>query len=208
MTVGDTASAREIYEFGPFRIDPERAMLLRAGQPVPLTPKTFQILLVLVRRSQEVVTKDDLMKAVWPDTFVEEANLSRSIFMLRKALGETPRTTATSSRSPAADIDWSSAYGWYRRRPPALRQRRTRASTFRSGKTGAEAVPPLGRVAVDGSSRRVSRVAASDTASDREGHGHPRRLLEFNWRPGVRRNLAAGYGRSTRTVAVPQPGFG
>ncbi len=56
---------------------------------VPLTPKTFQILLVLVRHGKEVVTKDDLMKTVWPDTFVEEANLSRNIFMLRKALGET-----------------------------------------------------------------------------------------------------------------------
>ncbi len=56
---------------------------------VPLTPKTFQILLVLVRHGQEIVTKDDLMKTVWPDTFVEEANLSRNIFMLRKALGET-----------------------------------------------------------------------------------------------------------------------
>src|SRR6202035_1120054 len=53
--------------------------------------KTFQVLLVLVRHSKEVVTKDDLMKMVWPDTFVEEANLSRNIFLLRKALGETPQ---------------------------------------------------------------------------------------------------------------------
>lgn len=82
-------SGRELYEFGPFRVDAQREILLRAGEPVPLTPKTFQILLVLVRHSQEVVTKDDLMKEVWPDTFVEEANLSRNIFMLRKALGES-----------------------------------------------------------------------------------------------------------------------
>jgi eukaryotic-like serine/threonine-protein kinase len=80
---------RELYEFGPFRVDPEKETLLRAGESVPLTPKTFQILLVLIRSSKEVVTKDDLMKTVWPDTFVEEANLSRNIFMLRKALGET-----------------------------------------------------------------------------------------------------------------------
>jgi DNA-binding winged helix-turn-helix (wHTH) protein/tetratricopeptide (TPR) repeat protein len=70
-------------------VDAEKETLLRAGEPVPLTPKTFQILLVLVRHSQEIVTKDDLLKAVWPDTFVEEANLSRTIFMLRKALGES-----------------------------------------------------------------------------------------------------------------------
>jgi len=81
----------ELYEFGPFRVDSDREVLLREGQPVPLTPKTFQILLVLVRHSKEVVTKDDLMQMVWPNTFVEEANLSRNIFMLRKALGETPQ---------------------------------------------------------------------------------------------------------------------
>ena len=81
--------ARELYEFGPFRVDPEKETLLRAGESIPLTPKTFQVLLVLIRNSKEVVTKDDLMKTVWPDTFVEEANLSRNIFMLRKALGET-----------------------------------------------------------------------------------------------------------------------
>ncbi len=81
--------AKELYEFGPFRVDPEKETLLREGEPIALTPKTFQILLVLIRHTEEVVTKDDLMKAVWPDTFVEEANLSRNISMLRKALGET-----------------------------------------------------------------------------------------------------------------------
>jgi eukaryotic-like serine/threonine-protein kinase len=84
-------SAKEIYEFGPFRVDAERDLLLRSGEPVALTPKTFQILLVLVRSGTAGVSKDDLMKAIWPDTFVEEANLSRNIFMLRKALGESPR---------------------------------------------------------------------------------------------------------------------
>ena len=83
--------AKQLYEFGPFRVDPEKETLLREGEPVALTPKTFQILLVLIRHNEEVVTKDDLMKTVWPDTFVEEANLSRNIFMLRKALGETPQ---------------------------------------------------------------------------------------------------------------------
>jgi eukaryotic-like serine/threonine-protein kinase len=81
--------AKELYEFGPFRVDPEKETLFRAGEFVPLTPKTFQILLVLIRNSNEVVTKDDIMKTVWPDTFVEEANLSRNVFMLRKALGES-----------------------------------------------------------------------------------------------------------------------
>ena len=87
MSASEDQRAKELYEFGPFRVDPEKETLFRAGESVPLTPKTFQILLVLVRNSKEVVTKDDLMKTVWPDTFVEEANLSRNIFMLRKALG-------------------------------------------------------------------------------------------------------------------------
>ena len=78
------------YEFGPFRVNPEKQVLLRDGEPVPVTPKIFETLLVLVRHSREDVSKDDLMKELWPDSFVEEANLSQNIFMLRKALGDTP----------------------------------------------------------------------------------------------------------------------
>jgi len=89
MAASGTHIAREWFEFGSFRMDPAKQVLLRAGEPVPLTPKAFQLLLALVRRSDEVVSKDDLIKAVWPDTFVEETNLTRNIFALRKALGET-----------------------------------------------------------------------------------------------------------------------
>src|SRR5579863_5342783 len=91
MPVSDTGTGRELYEFGPFRVDAEREVLLRSDDPVALPPKAFQVLLVLIRHRQEVVTKDDLMKEVWPDTFVEETNLSRNIFLLRKALGESPQ---------------------------------------------------------------------------------------------------------------------
>lgn len=89
MATSESQTGEEVYEFGPFRVEAARERVFRAGESIPLTPKTFQILLVLLRRGNEVVTKDDLMKTVWPDTFVEEANLSRNIFMLRKALGET-----------------------------------------------------------------------------------------------------------------------
>jgi Tol biopolymer transport system component/DNA-binding winged helix-turn-helix (wHTH) protein len=91
MAAGTNQPAKQLYEFGPFRVDPEKELLLREGETVPLTPKTFQILLVLIRNKQKLVTKDELLKAVWPDTFVEEANLSRNIFLLRKALGESPQ---------------------------------------------------------------------------------------------------------------------
>ena len=91
MAAGTDQSAKQLYEFGPFRVDAEKEILLRGDQAVPLAPKTFQVLLVLMRNKKEVVTKDELMRAVWPDTFVEEANLSRNIFLLRKALGESPQ---------------------------------------------------------------------------------------------------------------------
>jgi DNA-binding winged helix-turn-helix (wHTH) protein/tetratricopeptide (TPR) repeat protein len=90
MSANESQKVKELYEFGPFRVDPEKQVLQREGEFIPLQPKTFQILLVLIPHNQELVTKDDLMKAVWPDTFVEEANLSRNVFMLRKALGERP----------------------------------------------------------------------------------------------------------------------
>ena len=78
-----------VYEFGPFRMDPEKQVLLRDGQLIAVTPKTFETLLVLVRRGREVVSKEELLKEIWPDSFVEEANLSQHISKLRKALGDT-----------------------------------------------------------------------------------------------------------------------
>ena len=79
---------KELYEFGPFRLDPAKRILLRDNHPVPLQMKAFETLLVLVRHSEQVVLKDDLMKAVWPNTFVEESNLAQNIFVLRKTLGQ------------------------------------------------------------------------------------------------------------------------
>jgi eukaryotic-like serine/threonine-protein kinase len=83
---------RIFYEFDTFRIDPEERVLSQAGTPISLTPKAFEILVVLVQHSERVVLKDDLMKQLWPDSFVEEANLTQNIFMLRKALGESGRS--------------------------------------------------------------------------------------------------------------------
>ncbi|MGA3089686.1 MAG: tetratricopeptide repeat protein [Terriglobales bacterium] len=80
---------KTLYEFGPFRIDPEERQLWRGQSPIPLTPKAFETLLILIRSGEQVVLKDDLMKALWPDSFVEESNLTQNIFVLRKALGES-----------------------------------------------------------------------------------------------------------------------
>lgn len=76
------------YEFGPFRVDARERRLLRDGEIVALTPKVFDILLVLVQNSGHIISKDEVMKLVWPNTAVEEGNIARNISTLRKALGE------------------------------------------------------------------------------------------------------------------------
>jgi class 3 adenylate cyclase/tetratricopeptide (TPR) repeat protein len=78
------------YDFGPFRIDVNRRILLRRGERVPLQVKAFDTLLALVERRDRLVEKDDLMEHLWPDTAVQESNLSQQIFTLRRALGENP----------------------------------------------------------------------------------------------------------------------
>jgi DNA-binding winged helix-turn-helix (wHTH) protein/TolB-like protein/Flp pilus assembly protein TadD len=77
------------YEFGRFRLKTAERVLLRDGELVPLTPKVFDILLTLVENGGQLVAKDDLMRRVWPSTFVEEGNLTQNVSLLRKALGET-----------------------------------------------------------------------------------------------------------------------
>jgi len=79
---------KHIYEFGPFRLDATERLLLRDGADVPLTPRVFDLLLVLVEQPGRLLEKDELLKAVWRDTVVEEANLSANISILRKALGD------------------------------------------------------------------------------------------------------------------------
>src|ERR1041385_8999344 len=76
------------YEFGPFQFDLNKLVLTRAGETVPLTPKATDILVRLVSRAGHLVEKDELLREVWPDTFVEEANLTQHIFALRRALGD------------------------------------------------------------------------------------------------------------------------
>ncbi len=80
-----------LYEFGPFRLDPTERLLLRDGHPVPLTPKAFDVLMVLLRHSGHLVEKKELIEAVWPTSFVEEGNLSVMIHALRKAFGSDHR---------------------------------------------------------------------------------------------------------------------
>ena len=83
-----SAPSQDVYEFGDFRLDAGKRLLLRRGEPVPLTPKVFDTLLHLVQHHGKVIAKDDLMHAVWPDTAVEENNLNQNISTLRRVFGE------------------------------------------------------------------------------------------------------------------------
>ena len=83
-----TPSARQVYEFGPFRLDAAKGVLWRGEQAVSLTPRLIEMLLALVENRERVIEKDELMSRLWPDTIVEEANLTVNVSALRKALGQ------------------------------------------------------------------------------------------------------------------------
>lgn len=86
MSSGNPAT--NVYEFGPFRLDLKNRLLLRGERVLPLTPKAFDILLMLVENAGRVVGKEELMKRNWPDTFVGQTTLAQNIFTLRKVLGK------------------------------------------------------------------------------------------------------------------------
>jgi DNA-binding winged helix-turn-helix (wHTH) protein/TolB-like protein/tetratricopeptide (TPR) repeat protein len=79
----------KFYEFGPFRINITERLLQRDREIVPLTPKVFDTLLVMVENSGHVLEKNELMQTLWPDSFVEESSLTQNVSLLRRALGET-----------------------------------------------------------------------------------------------------------------------
>ena len=84
----------QVFTFGEFTLAPKERLFLHGQQPVPLTPKAFDILVALVRRSGHLVTKDDLLREVWPGIFVEEVNLTVHISGLRKALDRGVKGTS------------------------------------------------------------------------------------------------------------------
>ncbi len=86
-------SGGQFFEFGTYRLEAASHRLWRAGEPVPLTPKVCETLLVLIRHSGRIVSKEEIMKAVWPDSFVDDANLTQNISVLRRALREAETQT-------------------------------------------------------------------------------------------------------------------
>src|SRR5689334_5855223 len=89
------------YEFGPYQFDLDKRELKRAGETVALSRKATEILILLLANANHVVEKEELLREVWPNTFVEEANLAQHVFTLRRALGDeraVPRYIETVTR--------------------------------------------------------------------------------------------------------------
>ena len=84
-----------LYEFGPFRLDPTERLLLRSEEPIRLSPKTFDLLLFLVQSSGQLVGKEEIIQHLWPDSFVEEGNLTNNVSILRRELGESEKYIET-----------------------------------------------------------------------------------------------------------------
>jgi TolB-like protein/DNA-binding winged helix-turn-helix (wHTH) protein len=83
-----TSSAQRVYEFGPFRLDPNRHRLFRGEELVPLSPKAIETLILLVENQGKLLKRETLMEALWPDTIVEDANLTVAVSQLRKAINQ------------------------------------------------------------------------------------------------------------------------
>src|SRR5215203_5788594 len=84
----NASSLSEIYEFSEFRVDALKRILTKRSKVAPLAPKAFETLLYLVRHPGELIEKEEMMRAIWADTFVEENNLNQSISAVRRTLGE------------------------------------------------------------------------------------------------------------------------
>ena len=86
-------SESKVYEFDKFRLDAKSHRLFRRGngELVPLTPKAVELLLVLIENKNRILSKDELLELIWSNSIVEESNLSQTIFVLRKALGENTK---------------------------------------------------------------------------------------------------------------------
>src|ERR1035441_9533704 len=84
---------KQIYKFGPFRVNLAEHQFRQDGQPIPLTPKVFQTLEILLRNRERIVSKRELLSTMWPECHVEDANVTQNISVLRKALGEADSAT-------------------------------------------------------------------------------------------------------------------
>lgn len=122
------------YEFDSFRIDAARRLLLRDGEPVPLKPKAFETLLALIAHRERIVGKDELIQILWPDTFVDESNLTQHVSLVRKALGEKASERHYIVTVPGRGYQFVAA----------VRESEGEEAGARKPETAGEALPPAG----------------------------------------------------------------
>jgi len=174
------------YEFGPFRLDPVKRLLKRDGETVPLTPKALETLLVLIEHRDRVVDKDDLMKLLWPDTVVEEANLAVNVSLLRKALQENPSTHQYVVTVPGRGYRFVASVRevgtWIDRAPEAsaLRHGAERQTSGAGERWNASGVRPATGEAPAESGIRGEQIAISGFAAQAGAQRVRRRLLVWS----------------------------
>jgi DNA-binding winged helix-turn-helix (wHTH) protein/tetratricopeptide (TPR) repeat protein len=172
---------KQFYAFDIHRVDPALGRVHRGGTPVVLPPKTFDLLLLFVRNPNRVLSKSELMQSLWPDTFVEDANLTQHVFTLRKALGVQPggqpyietvprrgyRFTAqvrqTWEADPPPDLPPEPAAPPREVAPSAFDAERKQATILCCGIANAAPLAErLGPAGLEGLVQRVSEIAADE----------------------------------------------
>jgi DNA-binding winged helix-turn-helix (wHTH) protein len=151
-----------VYEFGPFRLHVMKRLLVRGGEVVPVTSKVFDLLLLLVEHGGRVLHKDELIAALWPDTVVEENNLTQQISVLRKALGESAREHRFVVTVPGRGYSFVANVREVCDEPPGLilEQRARSLITINVEEEGGErgwALPAVGRKSLPAVPFRASR---------------------------------------------------
>ena len=166
LSSGSRAVGSSLYEFGPFTVQPDERLLLQEGRPVSLTPKAFDLLIQLIDRPGQLVGKQELMTALWPDTFVEETNLAYTMSALRRAIGDGLNGNQYIQTVPTRG---------YRFVSPVMRKEPAVAIT-------ADRIPPgIARSRWHSRRSRSLRSRSLDSEVCRSGRGH-RGGMRSHWR--------------------------
>jgi eukaryotic-like serine/threonine-protein kinase len=173
-------NTQHLYAFGPFRLDPSQQLLTEGKQKVPLTPKAFRTLLVLVENHGRVIGKDELLTKVWPDVFVEEATLAQNVFTLRKQLGDDRETALYIETVPKRGYRFVAEV---QRIDPAARQAPPRPYRFRTAGIAGAAILLAGLGALGWRyGNRASAPATAEPGSDSPPHVAVRKLAVLPFR--------------------------
>lgn len=199
------ALEREVYAFGPFRLNVGERQLLQDDRPIPLRAKLFDALVLLVRQRGHLIEKAELIQALWPDAIVEEANLPHTISMLRKALGESdsgPRYVETVPKRGYRFIAEVRELGEY----SATARQLAEADEARSP-TGKPALHPEIQFCTAPDHVRIA-YATVGTGPVLLKTANWLNHLEFDWRSPIWRHLLEALARDHRLVRYDERGNG